>query len=171
MHPAPAGMDVARKVVILARECGLRTELEAVSVQSLVPEPLRDARSAEDFLAGLPQVRPPSVNSSRLMPPIAAGLTKGPCMHFHRCMHDALLLVSTMSAICVLPYPQHDAEMEERVAHAAAAGKKLVYVGSVDMASGACSVSLEARHLMTHAVSTACTSTCMCCSECSEEWC
>lgn len=38
---------------------------------------------------------------------------------------------------------QHDADMAQRVADAAAAGRKLVYVGSVDVASGACSVSLE----------------------------
>ncbi|CAK0785856.1 hypothetical protein CVIRNUC_009068 [Coccomyxa viridis] len=50
-----SGMDVARKVVILAREAGLRLELEAVEVQSLVPEPLRAAQSAAEFLDGLPQ--------------------------------------------------------------------------------------------------------------------
>ena len=47
---------MARKVVILAREAGLRLELEDLEVQSLVPEPLRAAQSAADFLDGLPQV-------------------------------------------------------------------------------------------------------------------
>lgn len=51
-------MDVARKVVILARECGLALELADVAVESLVPEPLRGAASAEEFMAGLPQARP-----------------------------------------------------------------------------------------------------------------
>lgn len=50
-------MDVARKVVILARECGLNVELSDVSVDSLVPEPLQAAQSAEEFMAGLPQVK------------------------------------------------------------------------------------------------------------------
>ena len=46
---------MARKVVILARECNLKVELHDVDVQSLVPEPLRDSPSAEAFLEGLPQ--------------------------------------------------------------------------------------------------------------------
>lgn len=50
------GTDVARKVVILARECNLKVELEDVEVQSLVPQPLRDSPSAEAFLESLPQV-------------------------------------------------------------------------------------------------------------------
>jgi bifunctional aspartokinase / homoserine dehydrogenase 1 len=48
-----SGLDVARKLVILAREMGLATELNTVPVESLVPEALR-AASAEDFLAALP---------------------------------------------------------------------------------------------------------------------
>ena len=50
-----SGMDVARKVVILARECGLDLELENVPIQSLVPEPLRDVASADEFMARLPE--------------------------------------------------------------------------------------------------------------------
>lgn len=49
-------MDVARKVVILARECGVRVELEDVKVESLVPEPLKDTPSVLDFMGRLPQV-------------------------------------------------------------------------------------------------------------------
>lgn len=48
-----SGMDVARKVVILAREMGLALELDALPVQSLVPAGLEDAPSAEAFLDGL----------------------------------------------------------------------------------------------------------------------
>ena len=55
---------MARKVVILAREAGLRLELEDVEVQSLVPEPLRAAQSAAEFLDGLPQVCPCPVSVS-----------------------------------------------------------------------------------------------------------
>ena len=57
-------MDVARKVVILAREAGLRTELADVAVQSLVPEPLAGAPSAEEFLAQLPQVLPACMHAT-----------------------------------------------------------------------------------------------------------
>lgn len=47
-----SGMDVARKLVILAREAGLGLELEQLAVSSLVPDAL-EAGSPEDFLAGL----------------------------------------------------------------------------------------------------------------------
>lgn len=47
-----AGTDVARKLVILAREAGQRLELADVVVESLVPEALRTG-SAEAFLDGL----------------------------------------------------------------------------------------------------------------------
>ena len=50
-----SGTDVARKVVILARECGLKLELDDVPVQSLVPEPLRATESVEEFMAELPK--------------------------------------------------------------------------------------------------------------------
>jgi hypothetical protein len=54
-----AGIDVARKVVILARECGLQLDLEDVQVESLVPEPLRSSSSVLDFMERLPQVHSP----------------------------------------------------------------------------------------------------------------
>ncbi|KAL7547516.1 hypothetical protein ACHAWF_013362 [Thalassiosira exigua] len=43
------GMDVARKVVIAARESGLMISLEDVSIESLVPKNLEDV-SAEEFM-------------------------------------------------------------------------------------------------------------------------
>ena len=48
-----SGTDVARKAVILARECGQELELAQVEVESLVPQALRSAPDAEAFLAGL----------------------------------------------------------------------------------------------------------------------
>ncbi|KAI5668926.1 hypothetical protein M9H77_18779 [Catharanthus roseus] len=50
-----SGTDVARKVIILARESGLRLELSDIPVESLVPEPLRASASAEEFMQQLPQ--------------------------------------------------------------------------------------------------------------------
>jgi aspartokinase/homoserine dehydrogenase 1 len=47
-----SGMDVARKVVILAREMGLRTELGDIELQGLVPPGLEEG-SVDDFLNAL----------------------------------------------------------------------------------------------------------------------
>jgi aspartokinase/homoserine dehydrogenase 1 len=47
-----SGVDVARKLVILAREMGLPLEMEDVEVESLVPEDLR-AGVVEEYLASL----------------------------------------------------------------------------------------------------------------------
>ncbi|XP_020590374.1 bifunctional aspartokinase/homoserine dehydrogenase 1, chloroplastic-like [Phalaenopsis equestris] len=49
-----SGSDVARKVIILARESDLKLELSDIPVQNLVPEQLRDCSSAEEFLQKLP---------------------------------------------------------------------------------------------------------------------
>ncbi|KAJ6348744.1 hypothetical protein OIU77_006340 [Salix suchowensis] len=50
-----SGTDVARKVIILARESGLKLELSDIPVQSLVPQPLRAIASAEEFMQQLPK--------------------------------------------------------------------------------------------------------------------
>lgn len=49
-----SGMDVARKVVILAREIGLNVELSDVPVKSLVPDELVDV-SIPEFMERLPE--------------------------------------------------------------------------------------------------------------------
>ena len=48
-----SGMDVARKILILARESGLALELSDVSIENLVPESLRQLNSVEAFFEGL----------------------------------------------------------------------------------------------------------------------
>ena len=50
-----SGLDVARKLVILARENGWRTSLDQVLLESLVPEPLRSV-PLPTFLARLPEI-------------------------------------------------------------------------------------------------------------------
>jgi len=50
-----SGTDVARKVVILAREAGVEVEMKDVPVESLVPASLQAAPDADAFLAGLPE--------------------------------------------------------------------------------------------------------------------
>lgn len=42
-------------MAILAREAGLSLELDDIPVESLVPEPLRSAATAEEYLARLPE--------------------------------------------------------------------------------------------------------------------
>jgi aspartokinase/homoserine dehydrogenase 1 len=48
-----SGLDVARKLLILAREAGFELELGDITIENLVPEPLRQLATAEQFLCGL----------------------------------------------------------------------------------------------------------------------
>ncbi|RDY06786.1 hypothetical protein CR513_09179, partial [Mucuna pruriens] len=50
-----SGTDVARKVIILARESGLKLELSNIPVESLVPEPLQVCASSQEFMQELPK--------------------------------------------------------------------------------------------------------------------
>jgi aspartokinase/homoserine dehydrogenase 1 len=50
-----SGMDVARKMLILAREAGLSLELSDVSVQSLVPDNCRGSLTPDEFIVQLQQ--------------------------------------------------------------------------------------------------------------------
>jgi aspartokinase/homoserine dehydrogenase 1 len=49
-----SGMDVARKLIILAREMGLTLEMTDVRVEGLVPKEIEDC-SVEEFMARLPE--------------------------------------------------------------------------------------------------------------------
>jgi aspartokinase/homoserine dehydrogenase 1 len=49
-----SGLDVARKLIILGREMGLRLELKDVKVESLVPAEL-EAASVDEFMSKLPR--------------------------------------------------------------------------------------------------------------------
>ncbi|KAG8047146.1 hypothetical protein GUJ93_ZPchr0008g12401 [Zizania palustris] len=49
-----SGTDVARKVIILARESGLKLELSDIPVRSLVPEALRSCSTADEYMQNLP---------------------------------------------------------------------------------------------------------------------
>lgn len=65
-----SGMDVARKLIILAREMGLRLELSDVEVESLVPGALADC-GVDDFLERLTEFDEPML--ARLQAATAAG--------------------------------------------------------------------------------------------------
>ncbi len=49
-----SGMDVARKMVVLARELGFSTTLADVTVENLIPEALREC-SVDEFMTRLPE--------------------------------------------------------------------------------------------------------------------
>ena len=50
------GQDVARKVTILARECGLPAEMSNLQIESLVPDALASLSSGQEYLRDLPKV-------------------------------------------------------------------------------------------------------------------
>lgn len=49
------GMDVARKLLILAREAGMKLEIDNVQIENLVPKELRSVKSVDDFMTQLPK--------------------------------------------------------------------------------------------------------------------
>src|SRR5262249_34387747 len=48
-----SGTDVARKILILSRECELSLELGDIPIQNLVPEDCRKQETTEEFLSAL----------------------------------------------------------------------------------------------------------------------
>ncbi len=49
------GMDVGRKILILAREAGVKLEIDNVKIENLVPNELRKVKSVEEFMTMLPK--------------------------------------------------------------------------------------------------------------------
>ena len=45
------GLDVARKLLILARETGLELELEDIEIMSIIPDNLKNGKTVEEFLS------------------------------------------------------------------------------------------------------------------------
>ena len=51
-----SGMDIARKVLIIAREAGLELELSDVKIESLLTQELEDCQSTDEFMHKLPNL-------------------------------------------------------------------------------------------------------------------
>jgi aspartokinase/homoserine dehydrogenase 1 len=49
------GRDVGRKILILAREAGVKLEIDQVTIENLVPKDLQKVKSVEEFMTMLPK--------------------------------------------------------------------------------------------------------------------
>lgn len=52
------GIDVRRKLIILARETGLTTETEDVEIENILPQEVQDAKTVDDFFNALEKADP-----------------------------------------------------------------------------------------------------------------
>lgn len=90
------GTDVARKVVILARKCGLPVELDSMRVESLVPKELESC-SIDEFMAKLPEVR--RCADVVCKPPYALLMCVHMGTHKHRALWHTLHTLSSLKAL------------------------------------------------------------------------
>lgn len=67
-------MDVTRKVITLARECGANVELRDINTENLIPEPLRQGVTLAEFMDQLPEVSHVLIHGFRQGAPHAGGV-------------------------------------------------------------------------------------------------
>lgn len=149
-------------MVILARECGLQVGLDDLQVSSLVPQPLQGLASADEFMQQLPQVRfEGRVHRAGLTLLWGVGVycrhgahghgtDQRPCIYCAATNADAFEhrptgtgLHARLLTACCNSLLQFDGDMAAKAAAAANTGCVMRYVGRVDVASGAASVSVQ----------------------------
>eukprot|EP00980_Cylindrotheca_fusiformis_P000675 scaffold167_cov110-Cylindrotheca_fusiformis.AAC.3 len=104
------GMDVARKAVILARLAGIQgIELDSMSIESLVPEPLRDC-SVDEFMTKLEQF------DSAMAERVASVEAKGGRLHYAAKVDVASKKVEVGLLSCEASHPFNNAGPDNMVA-------------------------------------------------------
>ena len=86
-----SGMDVARKILILGREIGLRLEPEDVTIEKLLPENCESAPTVEDFFKEL------EVSNSYFEDMVNEAESKGEVLRFIACLENNKITIGVKS--------------------------------------------------------------------------
>ncbi len=86
-----SGMDVARKILILGREIGLRLEPEDVTIEKLLPENCEKAPTVEDFFKEL------EVSNAYFEAMVNEAEAKGEVLRFIACLEDNKINIGVKS--------------------------------------------------------------------------
>ncbi len=86
-----SGMDVARKILILGREIGLRLEPEDVTIEKLLPENCEKAPTVEDFFKEL------EVSNAYFEAMVNEAESRGEVLRFIACLEDNKINIGVKS--------------------------------------------------------------------------